>query len=204
MVVGDALRLICVLQAALILVLLTPPPGSDQDGGFRAVAAKLRTEVLAALHGNPDFLWKLQGGAAVYGACRVLWDMLRLLWVDPSSADSVRNSIILGLLTVLYTGVLGFAVQAAQELVEMRKLRGEQRSKNGELATLRMRGESLEADVQKWKDEAEKLEKQVEAIKKQAGGQADEYMRLMTENKSLQNQLADFDLVLGGSRKKVA
>ena len=49
-----------------------------------------------------------------------------------------------------------------------------------------------------------KSDKQLLAIKKQAESQADEYLRLMTENKSLRNQLEDYDMLMGGSRKKAA
>merc|ERR1712232_164239 len=85
--------------------------------------------------------------------------------------------------------VLGYSLDTVDALV---CLRGRttttselERRTNQEIATLREELDAAKNDATHWKDTAGKLEGSVTAIRKQAGGQADEYMRLMTENKSL-------------------
>lgn len=56
--------------------------------------------------------------------------------------------------------------------------------------------------VQRWQEEARKADLKNEAIRKQAGQQADEYMRLIEENHTLRTHLADFEILMGGAKKK--
>ncbi|KAL1521329.1 hypothetical protein AB1Y20_020996 [Prymnesium parvum] len=60
----------------------------------------------------------------------------------------------------------------------------------------------LRERVDKLAAERTAAEKSSEALKRQSEAQATEYARLMEENKSLQNKLADFELVMGDSAKK--
>ena len=64
------------------------------------------------------------------------------------------------------------------------------------IATLRERNTAL-------LDEKETASKDVEALKKQAKGLSDEYGRLLMQKESLENKLADYELVFGdGDLKK--
>ena len=67
-------------------------------------------------------------------------------------------------------------------------------------ATLEL--ERLRAQNDKLAAERTKAEKEAEALKRQSEGLAKEYDRLTTENKGLQNKLADFELVMGDAAKK--
>jgi len=50
--------------------------------------------------------------------------------------------------------------------------------------------------------EKDAAEKSVEALKKQAAGLSAEYARVLAQKESLENKLADFELVLGDEVKK--
>ena len=63
------------------------------------------------------------------------------------------------------------------------------------IATLRERTQKLMA-------EKEAATKDAEALKKQAKGLSDEYGRLLAQKESLENKLADFELILGDDLKK--
>ena len=64
------------------------------------------------------------------------------------------------------------------------------------ISTLRERNAAL-------LDEKETASKDVEALKKQAKGLSDEYGRLLMQKESLENKLADYELVFGdGAMKK--
>merc|ERR1712228_178021 len=98
------------------------------------------------------------------------------------------------MLTMLLAWVVGIAIAAAQDLRNLRKETAQHIKASGDMSELRMERDGLKAEMETWKSSSEKLEKQVEAIRKQAEGQAEEYMRLMSENSCLKSQLKDMDL----------
>ena len=58
------------------------------------------------------------------------------------------------------------------------------------------------AEVQALRRSLSLTEKELDSIRNQAKSQAEEYMRLLDENKALKGQLEDFDMVLVGHKKK--
>lgn len=60
----------------------------------------------------------------------------------------------------------------------------------------------LEAEAEKAQEKQKLAEQQLQAIKDQAASQQDEYMRLLDENKRLHNQMEDYVMILGDSKKK--
>jgi len=71
-----------------------------------------------------------------------------------------------------------------------------------EVAKLKSDKEALERMVEAARAERDSGVKQAEAVKKQAEGLSNEYMRLQAENESLKNKLADYDDLMGDAVKK--
>eukprot|EP00930_Biecheleria_cincta_P103371 TRINITY_DN95333_c0_g1_i1.p1 TRINITY_DN95333_c0_g1~~TRINITY_DN95333_c0_g1_i1.p1 ORF type:complete len:186 (-),score=32.21 TRINITY_DN95333_c0_g1_i1:318-875(-) len=118
--------------------------------------------------------------------------------------DESQSGITLALVAAALAWFFGPLLQVVEDAVAAKSLRTGQVQHGDQLSALRTERDSARADSDRQKEEIRKLELKISAILKQAEGQADEYMRLMNENKSLRNQLADFDLVLGDKRKKAA
>eukprot|EP00747_Dinoflagellata_sp_TGD_P168214 gnl/TRDRNA2_/TRDRNA2_194085_c0_seq1.p1 gnl/TRDRNA2_/TRDRNA2_194085_c0~~gnl/TRDRNA2_/TRDRNA2_194085_c0_seq1.p1 ORF type:complete len:196 (-),score=41.56 gnl/TRDRNA2_/TRDRNA2_194085_c0_seq1:27-614(-) len=192
--VWDVLRLLCLLQIGVVLVALAEGPGSD-----------LQRELL---------LWARQHDGTVRQACLVAAGLAAacaayraLSWMISVAAPEVaERDASLAIVSMLLTWVVARALNAAQALETSR--RGGQATRELTEQHLRVREriererDELSEEVKRLKAEAEKSEKQVDAIRKQAENQADAYMRLMNENASLRNNLKDFEIVMGGERKK--
>jgi hypothetical protein len=69
-------------------------------------------------------------------------------------------------------------------------------------AELEARVATLEVGKQELSQERDRAMKSAEAIKKQAEGVSTEYARLVREKESLENKLADFELLMGEENKK--
>mmetsp|Transcript_29661 Transcript_29661/g.92412 ORF Transcript_29661/g.92412 Transcript_29661/m.92412 type:complete len:190 (-) Transcript_29661:52-621(-) len=184
------LRLLCALQLGAALALLA--------GG-----EALRDELLGFARVNALQVRQARlGVAGIAGLC-LLWSSIGRAAGAVPPVEAERD-VTLALAAAALAWLLGCCLEAADELALLRRARSRGAEAGEELAAARQQLAAAAAEAEQWKEAAGKLELQVVAIRKQAEGQAEEYMRLMSENKSLRNQLADFDLVMGGSRKKVA
>lgn len=85
--------------------------------------------------------------------------------------------------------------EAADAARERSEAEDELESAKQTIATLRERNSTLLG-------EKEKAAKDVEALTKQAKGLSDEYARLLMQKESLENKLADYELVFGDDVKK--
>lgn len=144
-----------------------------------------------------------RAAVASFACLYVFWQAFRYS-AGVLSHDETQCGVTLGLVAAALAWFFGPLLQIVEEATAAKSLRTGQVKHGDQLAALRSERDSIRADSDRQKEEIRKLELKVSAISKQAEGQADEYMRLMTENKSLQNQLADFDLVMGEKRKKAA
>eukprot|EP00927_Polykrikos_kofoidii_P059696 TRINITY_DN54837_c0_g1_i1.p1 TRINITY_DN54837_c0_g1~~TRINITY_DN54837_c0_g1_i1.p1 ORF type:complete len:192 (-),score=41.80 TRINITY_DN54837_c0_g1_i1:123-698(-) len=188
----NLLRLVCFVQLAAGLVLFA---GSET----------LQRELvgLAANHGLGN---QVLIGVSIFAGCCMLFPAVAGTFGGGDGLASVEadRDATLALVVILLCWLLRILFSVAPDVFAGKRARGEQAKVGTQLADLRSEREGAIAEAARWQEAAGKLEKQVSAIRKQAEGQADEYMRLMAENKSLRNQLADFDLVMGDKRKKAA
>ena len=60
----------------------------------------------------------------------------------------------------------------------------------------------LEKTVDTAKAEQDKQKREIEALRKQAGAQSGEYLRVMEENAALRRRLEDYEIVFGAGRQK--
>jgi len=193
----DLLRVLCFSALCIAITLLSRGSTTQES-----LLLFFRTHWGAAPKLNLLLCWTL-------GIC-LAWRCLGFALGSITFVEAERD-VTVGISTALAARVVNLALGFAEEHAQLRRFVAEHETTHKELARVRIDRDDLaqqvsqgQADVVNWKTTANKLEVQVAAIRKQAEGTTDEYMRLMTENKSLRNQLEDFDLVLGDSRKKAA
>mmetsp|Transcript_121192 Transcript_121192/g.354233 ORF Transcript_121192/g.354233 Transcript_121192/m.354233 type:complete len:190 (-) Transcript_121192:32-601(-) len=186
----DLLRLLCVLEFGAAWALL---------GGGQG----LRQELLAFTRSNGELIQQVRLGVMTSAGLLFLYRALGCAAGLVPRLEAERDAT-LALAAGALAWLLGHALEAADSLSMLQSARAAGARSGEELAAARRERDEQAAEAERWREAAGKFEVQVAAIRKQAEGQADAYMRLMSENKSLQNQLDDFDLVMGGSRKKVA
>mmetsp|Transcript_65193 Transcript_65193/g.103275 ORF Transcript_65193/g.103275 Transcript_65193/m.103275 type:complete len:201 (+) Transcript_65193:66-668(+) len=197
----DLLKLLCGVELTFAFLLLAA--GDD----FREELVKI-----CGLHATEVRLARL--GIAAFSGCSFGWSCLAHALVEVNEVEMGRNAAM-SFVCLVFAFLVDGAVDTADRLVfASRQLRGNEANMREneatkakaakaekELAAARQECDELK---QKLREANDKSDAQVAAIKRQAESQAEEYMRLMTENKSLRNQLEDFDLLMGGSRKKAA
>mmetsp|Transcript_88759 Transcript_88759/g.275945 ORF Transcript_88759/g.275945 Transcript_88759/m.275945 type:complete len:190 (+) Transcript_88759:116-685(+) len=188
--IWDLLRLLALLELGAAWALLAGGEG-------------LRRELLAFARLNGELVQQVRLGVLACAGLLFGWRVLSCAASFVPRLEAERDAM-LALASGALAWLLGPVLEAASELALLHSTRAAGARSGEELVAARRERDERAAEAEHWREAAGKLELQVVAIRKQAEGQADEYMRLMSENKSLQNQLADFDLVMGGSRKKVA
>eukprot|EP00419_Tripos_fusus_P029539 CAMPEP_0172726866 /NCGR_PEP_ID=MMETSP1074-20121228/91356_1 /TAXON_ID=2916 /ORGANISM="Ceratium fusus, Strain PA161109" /LENGTH=178 /DNA_ID=CAMNT_0013553965 /DNA_START=123 /DNA_END=659 /DNA_ORIENTATION=+ len=154
---------------------------------------------------NPQLVRRSHLGTLGYASACFLWHALGTC-VGTSAATEAQRDTTLALVTAGLAQLLRCCLAIIDDLQRFRNTHAASKVAESEartvLATVRDEGAEAAAEAERWKMAAKNLELQVAAIRKQAESQAQEYMRLISENKSLQNQLSDFDIVFGDSRKK--
>jgi len=141
--------------------------------------------------------------AAYAGIC-LCWRLFSSAVASGSPGDAERDHATLAMVVLILLAMLERLLGTIGELVALRRARDVQTRTDLQLVELRRERDGLRREAEVWREKAERSERSVSSIRKQAENQADEYMRLMCENKGLRNQLADFDIVMGGARKKAS
>lgn len=213
MALWDAFRFLSLLELLIAAVLLWPESGFERDavgtntdgnrGGLGALIVACRREILSVLRARPNLTVKTQVGVVTFSAVAFIWRVVCVAaGYETSRAELGRDAVSLFLVVLLLVLFLGRSVDVAMQLAQFDSVVVDQMKAGETMAALRKERDDMRAEAQNQRESAEKAFLQVETIKKQAQGQADAFMRLMCENKSLQNQLTDYDILMGGSRKK--
>eukprot|EP00931_Biecheleriopsis_adriatica_P029135 TRINITY_DN17342_c0_g1_i2.p1 TRINITY_DN17342_c0_g1~~TRINITY_DN17342_c0_g1_i2.p1 ORF type:complete len:208 (-),score=54.09 TRINITY_DN17342_c0_g1_i2:13-585(-) len=189
--VWELLRLVCLLLLGLLLALLA---GGDD----------LQKQILSVARRNPDQLQMARFCIAGLGACCFAASGLSSRAKDSVQPPEAARDPTLALVAISLAILLGWVLHVVEEIALAKSARAKHSEQENHLAKLRQELEEAHREVEEWKEKSGKLETQVAAIRKQAEGQAAEYMRLMTENRCLQNQIDDFDLFTGATRKKAS
>lgn len=108
------------------------------------------------------------------------------------------------ILTCLVSLCLGVALPWARDVAEDAAFwrNGFTNESRSEAQVKREAHADLQKECKELKDKSEKAETQLAAIRKQAENQADEYMRLLLETKSLKEQLRSLDKSAASSGEK--
>merc|ERR1712133_50756 len=140
--------------------------------------AQLNSDIVSYVKARPDVLHFGPLGVVAFASFCLIWRLCSfMIGAVDGSADGWTDALTIALLTGLSAQALSQAVQCSMQSERLRSQLRELTSVSGKYSELRASHAEQEA-------ENERLKKTVEAIRRQAESQGEEYMRLMQENQS--------------------